>query len=67
MEDYGDKYEKLLKVLFLMNPNIKKYWDDKIALGIMEIDGKFIGLACLVAGEVADKDGFVRILDSKIL
>jgi len=33
----------------------------------MEIDGKFIGLACLVAGEVADKDGFVRILDSKIL
>jgi len=29
----------------------------------MEIDGKFIGLACLMVGEIADKDGFVRNLD----
>jgi len=33
----------------------------------MKIDGKFIGLARLVAEEVTDKDSFVRNLDSKIL
>ena len=58
-EGYGGKDEKTSEGLIPYEPDIKKYWDDKRALGIIEIGGKFIGLACLVAKEVIDKESFV--------
>jgi hypothetical protein len=38
----------------------KAYWNNELAVGILERDGKFIGVACLVAKEVVDKESFVR-------
>jgi len=46
--------------LVLYEPDIKKYWNEDRAIGILEKDGKFIGVACLVAKEVIDKEGFVE-------
>jgi len=28
------------------DPEIKRYWDEEKAIGIIEKDGKFIGIAC---------------------
>ncbi len=41
-------------------PDIKRYWDEERGLGILERDSKFIGIACLVAKEVVEKESFVR-------
>jgi len=41
-------------------PDIQRYWDEEKALGVIESNGKFIGIACLVAKEVVDKEGYVR-------
>ena len=41
-------------------PKIKRYWSEDKAVGILERDGKFIGLACLVAKEITDKESFVK-------
>lgn len=41
-------------------PDIKKYWDSERAIGVLEISGKFIGIACLAAKEVVDKESYVR-------
>lgn len=41
-------------------PRIKKYWDDEKAVGVLGVNGKFIGIACLVAKEVTDKESYVR-------
>jgi len=40
--------------------DIKEYWDEDRGLGLIERDGKFIGVACLVAKEVVEKESFVR-------
>jgi len=39
---------------------IKKYWNEEKAIGILEINGKFVGIVYLVAKEVTDKENFVR-------
>jgi hypothetical protein len=44
----------------IFEPELKRYWDDEKAVGIMEKDGKFIGIACLAAKEVVEKESFVR-------
>ena len=44
----------------LYEPEIKKYWNEEKAIGVIERDGKFIGVACLAAKEVTDKEGFVK-------
>jgi len=46
--------------LVAYEPDIKKYWDEERAIGILERNGKFIGVACLAAKEVADKESYVR-------
>jgi hypothetical protein len=38
----------------------KAYWNNELAVGILERESKFIGVACLVAKEVVDKESFVR-------
>ena len=38
----------------------KTYWNDELSVGILERNNKFIGVACLVAKEVVDKESFVR-------
>ena len=38
----------------------KAYWSDELSVGILERDNKFVGVACLVAKEVVDKENFVR-------
>jgi len=38
----------------------KAHWNNDLAIGILERGGKFIGVACLVAKEVVDKESFVR-------
>jgi len=34
--------------IYSYEPDIKKYWDEEKAIGILERNGKFIGIACLV-------------------
>jgi len=46
--------------LVVYEPGIKKYWDEEKAVGILEREGKFIGVACLSAKEVTDKESYVR-------
>lgn len=46
--------------LVLYEPDIKRYWDEEKALGVLERNNKFIGIACLVAKEVVDKESYVR-------
>jgi hypothetical protein len=46
--------------LTLYEPSLKKYWDEEQSVGIIEKDGKFVGVACLVAKEVTEKESFVR-------
>jgi hypothetical protein len=41
-------------------PELKRFWNGEKAVGILEKDGKFTGVACLVAKEVIEKEGFVR-------
>ena len=41
-------------------PEVKRYWDNERAIGIIEKDGKYVGIACLVAKEVVEKESFVR-------
>jgi len=41
-------------------PRIKRYWDDEEAVGVLEAGGRFIGVACLAAKEVSDKESYVR-------
>ena len=50
--DFGDfrVYEKPFKA----------YWSDELSVGVLERDKHFIGVACLAAKEVTDKEGFVR-------
>jgi hypothetical protein len=38
----------------------KTYWNNELSVGILERNNKFIGVACLVAKEVVDKENFVR-------
>jgi hypothetical protein len=57
--DESRKEEKMPN-LTVYEPRIKRYWDEEKAVGILEVDGKFIGVACLVAKEVTDKESFVR-------
>jgi len=45
-----EEYEKPFKV----------YWNKDLSVGILERNGKYIGVACLVAKEVVDKENFVR-------
>jgi hypothetical protein len=59
--DYGtEKNEKVPLGLTPYEPGLKKYWDQERAVGIIEKDGKFTGIACLVAKEVVEKESFVR-------
>ncbi|MEM5847171.1 MAG: type IV secretory system conjugative DNA transfer family protein [Candidatus Aenigmatarchaeota archaeon] len=44
----------------LYEPDFKRYWNEEKAIGVIERNGKFIGIACLVAKEVTDKESFVR-------
>ena len=56
MEDYFDPYEW---DRWAYEQVYGKESEEK-AIGILEINEKFIGIACLVAKEVADKENFVR-------
>ena len=42
------------------SPAIRKFWDEDRAVGVFERDGKFLGVACLAAKEVVDKESYVR-------
>jgi len=46
--------------LILYEPGLKRHWDEEEAIGVLEKDGKFIGIACMVAKEVVDKESYVR-------
>ncbi|MGC8831130.1 MAG: hypothetical protein ACP5PQ_00905 [Thermoproteota archaeon] len=51
IEDYGFKeYESPFKA----------YWNEEKAIGILERENRFIGVACLVAKEVVNRESFVR-------
>lgn len=52
--------ENLPENLIPYQPEIKKYWDKEKAVGILEHNGKYIGVACLAAKEVTDKESYVR-------
>jgi hypothetical protein len=41
-------------------PEIMKYWDRERAIGVVERNGRYIGIACLAAKEVVDKESYVR-------
>jgi len=42
------------------NKPFKVYWNKELSVGILERNGKYVGVACLVAKEVVDKENFVR-------
>jgi hypothetical protein len=46
--------------LTIYEPKARKYWDDERGLGVIEVNGKYIGVACLVAKAVVDKESFIR-------
>ena len=52
--------EGIPKDLIPYEPDVKKYWNEEKAVGVIERNGKFIGIACLVAKEVTDKESYVR-------
>ncbi|HIE14125.1 TPA: DUF87 domain-containing protein, partial [Candidatus Bathyarchaeota archaeon] len=41
-------------------PELAKHWDEERGVGVIERNGKFIGVACLAAKEVTDKESYVR-------
>jgi hypothetical protein len=59
---YGEKHEDkgMPEGLVQYKPPIKKYWDEQNSIGVIEMGERFIGVACLVAKEVVDKESFVR-------
>jgi hypothetical protein len=38
----------------------KTYWNDELSIGILQRDSKFVGVACLVAKEVVERENFIR-------
>ena len=38
----------------------RAYWNDELSVGILERNGKYISVACLVAKEVTDRENFIR-------
>ncbi len=44
----------------LFSSPIKEFWDDEHALGLIEFDGHYVGIACLSAKEITDRESFVR-------
>jgi hypothetical protein len=61
-KDHGaiDSNDKSPTGFTAYEPIVKRYWDHEQAVGVIERDGKFIGIACLVAKEVVEKESFVR-------
>jgi len=62
-EPYGhswDEGEKLRESFKEYRKPFRLYWSDELSVGIIERDGKYVGVACLVAKEVTDKESFVR-------
>jgi hypothetical protein len=61
-KDHGvvDSNDKSPVGFVAYEPEIKRYWDDEQAVGVIEKDGRYVGVACLVAKEVVDKESFVR-------
>lgn len=56
----GKPQEKFPSGLTRYRDEIKKYWNEELAVGILEREGKFIGIAVLAAKEVTDRESFVR-------
>jgi len=54
------KAEKIPKGFELYKEPFNVYWNDELSVGVMERDRHFIGVACLVAKEVVDKESFER-------
>ncbi|MGD0496468.1 MAG: hypothetical protein ABSB28_10620 [Candidatus Bathyarchaeia archaeon] len=59
--DKGNSTEKQVpKGFTLYKEPFRTYWSDELCVGVQERDKQFIGVACLVAKEVVDKESFVR-------
>jgi len=52
--------EKIPKSFQVYSKPFKTYWNDELSVGVFERNGKYVGVACLVAKEVVDKENFVR-------
>jgi hypothetical protein len=61
-KDKGESIKKDMHGFKEFRKPFKIYWNEELSVGILEKDGKFIGVACLVAKEVVDKEGFVEKL-----
>src|SRR3989441_10999647 len=59
-EEEQAKTEGVPKGFVEYSPGIRKFWDDDRAIGVLERQGKFLGVACLAAKEVIDKESYVR-------
>jgi len=59
-EEEQAKTEGVPKGFVEYSPGIRKFWDEGRALGVVENQGKFLGIACLAAKEVVDKESYVR-------
>ena len=40
--------------------NLIQYWDEQNGIGVIQRDGKNVGIACLVAKEVTDRESYIR-------
>jgi len=52
--------KKIPKGFKLLRDPFITYWNDELSVGILEKDKHFIGVVCLVAKEVVNKESFVR-------
>jgi hypothetical protein len=59
-EESAERGRGVPTALVPYQPEAKRYWDKEKAVGVLEKDGKYIGIACLVAKEVVDKENYVR-------
>jgi len=42
------------------SPDLKRFWDSEKAIGVLKREGKCIGIACLAAKEVTDRESYIR-------
>jgi len=57
---YGKAQKEIPKGFELFNPEIKRYWNKEYSIGVLELGRKFIGIACLAAKKITDRENFVR-------
>lgn len=60
--DEGVSKDKIPRGFEVYDNPFRSYWSKEHSIGILERDKRFIGVACLAAKEITNKESFVRRL-----